>query len=379
MKKFITLSAISLVMAGLTACSNDDDPKPVDNELTPVEQKMKKVTDHYVNNIVIKTYSNLADNTQKLLEACEALQADKTADNVKKACDAWKASRQWWEWSEAYLFGAATTYGIDPHIDTWPLDRNRLDHVLADKQMMSVLDAATAGEQFGSGLLGFHGLEYVIFREGAPRNVNEITDDEMTYAVAIAGDLRNQCYRLEAAWAGMDNISADKRAVLEEYELEPDRNFGEYMLNAGGVGSPYRNLADAIEEIIDGCETIADEVGAVKIGRPASGEDPNYIESPYSYNSIQDFEDNIRGIEAVYYGGYEGSRVESLSLSNLIKELDPAKDAAVREAIANAIQAIRNMPKPFVNNFALNAEVQAAIDACGELTDALNSAKSALK
>ena len=31
-----------------------------------------------------------------------------------------------WEQSEAFLYGAATAYGIDPHIDSWPLDKDKL-------------------------------------------------------------------------------------------------------------------------------------------------------------------------------------------------------------------------------------------------------------
>ena len=67
-------------------------------------------------------------------------------------------------------------------------------------------------------------------------------------------------------------------------------------------------MTSAMEAIIDGCKTIADEVGTMKIGKPYSGEDPNYIESPYSHKSIQDFYDNIISIQSVYMGGIEGNR-----------------------------------------------------------------------
>ena len=42
------------------------------------------------------------------------------------ACRDWKTARANWENSEAFLFGAADVYSIDPHTDTWPVAANDL-------------------------------------------------------------------------------------------------------------------------------------------------------------------------------------------------------------------------------------------------------------
>lgn len=373
MKKIFSFALASMALFSLASCS-DDDPKP-STETT--DDSMQTVTEHYVNNIVIPVYSNLADNATKLLNACEALQESRTDANVLAACEAWKTSRQWWEWSEAFLFGAATNYGIDPHIDTWPLDRTELEKLLNNQSQIASLTAETAGNNFGPGLLGFHGLEYIIFRNGQPRSAADITDNEMIYAVAVAGDLCYQTYRLEAAWAGIDNIASSKRQTLEDLELEPTDNFGDYMINAGLAGSIYKTKADAIEEILDGCETIADEVAMTKIGKPYTGEDVNYIESPHSWNSLQDFEDNIRGIQFVYLGGLSGQQVTSKSVSAFIASKSASADQAVKDAINKAIAKIQACQKPFVQNYNTPAVLE-AINACNELTEALNAAKKVI-
>lgn len=44
-----------------------------------------------------------------------------------------------YEESEAFLFGAATDFGIDPHIDTWPLDANGLATALSNAEQVSNL------------------------------------------------------------------------------------------------------------------------------------------------------------------------------------------------------------------------------------------------
>lgn len=75
---------------------------------------------------------------------------------------------------------------------------------------------------------------------------------------------------------------------MEELEYATTVNGGEYsygqnFLAAGNAGSTYRTWQAAMNAIlIAGCENICDEVANTKIGNPYSGEDENYIESPYS-------------------------------------------------------------------------------------------------
>lgn len=373
MKKFLKYALAALLVVPMVACSDNDGPDP--DELTAEEKAMQKVTENFVNKVVVPTYKSLADETIDLLSDIESLSVSRTQADVNAACESWKKARQWWEWSEAYLFGPATNYGIDPHIDTWPLDRIELDKLLANEAMMENLDAEYAGGYLGAGLLGFHGLEYIIFRNGQPRNVSEITENEIKYAVAVAGDLRNQCLVLEAAWAGMDGISSEKATILTDLEMEPAENYGDYMINAGEAGSIFKSKAEAVEEIIEGCITIADEVGLVKIGKPHTGEDINYIESPYAYNSLQDFYDNVVGIEAVYLGGYENNRDNSNSPSSFIASKDKDADNAVKAAIENAKAKIQAVPKPFVQHYQ-DASVEDAMDACADLVDVLIVAKA---
>ena len=139
----------------------------------------------------------------------------------------------------------------------------------------------------------------------APRALGKYTRPQLVYLVGVANDLCNMCVRLEASWAGLDNVTEEKQTILGDAELEPTFDYGASMRNSGKGGSKYRNYKDAAEEIIQGCIDIATEVGSQKIGRPANGtssEDINYIESPYSQNSKTDFIDNIISIRNTYQG-----------------------------------------------------------------------------
>ena len=63
-----------------------------------------------------------------------------TQTALDAACNQWKVARADWERSEAFLFGAADKYSIDPHTDTWPVDQTALATVLRDQNIMSDIE-----------------------------------------------------------------------------------------------------------------------------------------------------------------------------------------------------------------------------------------------
>lgn len=391
MKKFFKLPFYMalgmLATVSMTACNEDENGR--DAEESAKEQVLKKAIEPYVNHTVIPTYTAMADAAVDMYDRCVTMQEHftagmLTADDVKAAGSAWNEARKHWELSEAFLFGAAADYNIDPHIDSWPLDKTAMDNMLNNAGQMALMSPDYVGSNLGYGLLGFHAVEYMLFQLDAtedhagPRDVSKYTAQEMIYLTSVAGDLRNQCVRLEASWAGMDNISDVKRTILEEAELEPTFNYGLSMLNAGKGGSKYVNYQDAAEEIIQGCIDIADEVGNTKIGRPVNGsseEDKNYIESPYSLNSIVDFTDNILSIR----NSYEGSNEGDASVSDYIRSVNPVLDAKMKTAIREAVAVIEKIPEPFAKNAATNADAKAAVTIVGtDLVDVLEEVMATL-
>lgn len=379
---FFKKAVMSIALMGMTlsfaACSDDKDepdPNQLDNTKTAI-------INQYVNGVVIPTYRSLADEASELAELCDELRNNPTQGKLNECCESWISARKYWELSEAFLFGAAADYNIDPHIDSWPLQKSQLDNILANNALIKALDedgaAADAFATLGYGLLGFHAVEYVLFRDGAPRNVNEIGEAELIYNAAVAQDLANQTIRLEASWAGMDDITAAKRSILEEFELEPSFNYGENMVNAGMTGNTlYKTQLAAMEQILTGASDISDEVGNTKITDPVNSGNVLDVESWYSWNSIADFTDNIRSVRNAYYGSLDGT-VNNNSMAAYINKVNSTLDHNVRSAIDNAINEVSNMPAPFRNHLS-KGETQKAVDACNNLLDALDAAIEGLK
>jgi predicted lipoprotein len=376
-KKTIMLIALTSMTLSFAACSSDNDEP--DNNL--LDSKKTAIITQYVKEVVVPTYKSLADESNELADLCQQLRENPSQNLVQQCCDKWISARKYWELSEAFLFGAAADYNIDPHIDSWPLQKSQLDNILNNDVLIAALDedgaSADAFATLGYGLLGFHAVEYVLFRDGAARNVSDISERELIYNAAVAQDLANQTVRLEASWAGIDNITAAKQQQLADYELEPSFNYGENMIDAGKTGNTlYKTQLAAMEQILTGASDISDEVGNTKIMDPVNSQNVLDVESWYSWNSIADFTDNIRSVRNIYYGSLDGT-INSNSMAIYIKKVDPTLDNNVRTAIDNAIKEVSSMPAPFRNHLT-KSETQKAVEACNNLLTALDAAIEAL-
>ncbi len=380
LKNTLLLSAVALVLA---SCSDNDDPTPP-NTLSEKEKALQAATVAYVDNTVLPTYAAMADAAIEMRDLCHTMQDNFEAGTLTKADIeaagvAWKRARKNWELSEAFLFGPAANHNIDPHIDSWPLDKAAMENLLVQIRRGNQWTLENNG---GYGLIGFHAVEFMLFELSDDENTalvhsTDYTAEELEYLVAVADDLCAQCVCLEACWAGTDNISEAKREILDDAELDYDENYGAEMKNAGQAGSRFKTYQEAAEEIIQGCIDIADEVGNTKIGRPHLGsslEDKNYIESPYSLNSIEDFADNIRSVRNAYLG----SKKNDASVSDYIRAKNPEADAAVREAIEKAIAAIELIPEPFAKNAASTLSEEAMKAAGTTLVSALEEAMTVI-
>ena len=377
--KSIAMVAIVFATLNFVSCKRD-------NDNTVEDAQAAAVAEQFVDNTVAPTYTALAAKAEQLASQLAALKANPTNAGVREACETFLAAREQWEMSEAFLFGAAGDFGIDPHIDSWPLDEDAFNTLMNSPAMIEALDSedgdAVAGDRLGNALLGFHGIEYILFANGQPKDVSNITANQWIYVVAVSGDLRNRCYQLEVGWIG-DKAPKNHIEKLDELEIAytvagSGNSYGDNMKNAGKAGSTYSSRTAALMAILQGCSDIADEVGSSKIYAAWHGEDITYIESPYSQKSIIDFHDNIVSIRNAYMGGVEGKRDESKSLHNYVNKINASLDARVLNAIDNALAKIDAMPAPFVLHYsdAANGE---AVDACSALSDVLGEAINAIR
>ena len=394
--RFILGMAVAAI--ALSAC---DDSKKEENS-SSFENDIKAAVEQYVPGVVYSTYNDLAAESAQLYDLLAAA-ADKGVEDLTQAdidaiCQKFLQARQSWEESEAFLYGAATDFGIDPHIDTWPLDVEALATALSNAEQVAALEGedgiAYASAKLGAELLGFHGIEFILFRDGQNRTVNALQGNEdheafsgktvtgaqeLLYAAAVAGDLRDNCYRLSVSWNPDAPQAWQERC--EELEVPvtlsgSDKTYGENMLGAAQAGSTYATWQETASSIlVAGCSNICNEVANVKMGNAHSGEDINYIESPYSKKSFQDFIDNILSIQYSLYGKAGATAPESKSLINILKNYKYDGAEALQTKLNESVNALKECQKKgaFVDIYRDNA-VQDAMDVINELDEELNKA-----
>ena len=327
------------------------------------ETYLRNVLTTLVNNVIVPTYTDLADDVEDLEKTLNGLTVSNiTQSQINKACDDFKDARENWERSEAFLMGAASDFDVDPTIDSWPLNRALLLNYFNNGMNDEMLEDAT--------ILGFHALEFILFRNGQPRKVAELqTNDtyknftgvsgakELAYAQTICKLLKERCFQLQVAWEGETAKNASRMAAVKaaglEYKTENGLSYGENLTSAGvNAKSTFPTLKAAIAQVLSddegSCVAIATEVGTAKIANPFSAGDISYVESPYSYNSITDFQDNIRSIRNVWYGSTNGTAASN-SFSGFFTSVgQSATNTSVVNAFQNAITRIGQMPAPFV-------------------------------
>ncbi|MBR3938202.1 MAG: hypothetical protein IKJ66_09795 [Bacteroidaceae bacterium] len=389
---------MAAVAIALTAC---DDSKKEENS-SSFENDIKAAVEQYVPGVVYSTYNDLAAESAQLYDLLAAA-ADKGVEDLTQAdidaiCQKFLQARQSWEESEAFLYGAATDFGIDPHIDTWPLDVEALATALSNAEQVAALEGedgiAYASAKLGAELLGFHGIEFILFCDGQNRTVSALQGNEdheafsgktvtgaqeLLYAAAVAGDLRDNCYRLSVSWNPDAPQAWQERC--EELEVPvtlsgSDKTYGENMLGAAQAGSTYATWQETASSIlVAGCSNICNEVANVKMGNAHSGEDINYIESPYSKKSFQDFIDNILSIQYSLYGKAGATAPESKSLINILKNYKYDGADALQAKLSESVNALKECQKKgaFVDIYRDNA-VQDAMDVINELDEELNKA-----
>lgn len=371
------LFMMGLAMMGLcafTACSSDDNKKE-EKKVEILDAEYDAIINQYVDAVVLPTYNDLKTKNTALYNAVVDFGNAPSDANFQAVCNAWLTAREPWESSEAFLFGPVADYGLDPNMDSWPLDQEAIVKLLESQQWNEMDwtgdydedDEAIAAAQ---NVRGFHTLEFLAFKDGKARTLNDqAADDEAANAVYNEANA--------TAWAQYMRNTA-QLLVNDVTTLVDAWNNGYAAAFKNHNGGDFTSGLSCIEQLIDGCIDIAGEVGDAKIGDPyslyVSGKTTEAlyaVESWYSWHSRDDYTNNILSIRNAYYGSRDGS-INNNSLSKLVAKYNAALDTKVKDAIKAAADAIQAIPQPFRNNIN-SSEAKAAMEACSDLGSILEN------
>ena len=312
----------TLLAMTLAACGGDDggDGAAFDDQQILID---------YADQVVIPTYDLLEAKATALDEAIIALDKDVSDQNLEAARTAWVETRVPWEQSEGFLFGPVSARGWDPAMDSWPLNRDDLEAVLASDEPITLDLVANLQET----QKGFHTIEYLLWGQDSEKTAADLSDRELEYLLALSEELTLITADLAASWSeGVDG----------------DAPYRDVFTTAGEPGNTqYPSIGSAAEEIMQGMVDICTEVAEGKIAGPYDERDPDLVESQYSFNSLLDFQDNMRSVLNAYTGDMPAAETEGNGLDAWVAERDPDLDAQLRSEIDAAIAALDAVPDPF--------------------------------
>lgn len=299
------------------------------------ESLENKVIQNVAYHVILQTYIDLATAASGLHLKALQLRSKPTQKNLENAQLAWRETRKPWEASESFLFGPVESLGVDPMMDTWPLNRLDMDAILNGSRNLNRQFIGT----LGTNVQGFHTAEYLLFGNGEKNKIKtilEMTVRERDYLVAVTDLLAHHAQRLANAW---------------EVNEDPDRpellGYVVRIMNPGAKNNIYPSRTSVIAELVNGMIGIVDEVSNGKIADPF-GSDVNHadvtkVESPFSWNSIADFSNNISSVRAVFTGDYGLSK--GPGLKDWVAVKDPELAKVVAEQINISIQSIEDISK----------------------------------
>jgi len=315
-----TLATCSLLLA-ISACQKSDSSDSVVAD-TASDQR---ILSSFVDNVVLSTYQDLADRSAALDAAVALLIATPNETNWQAARTAWIETRIPWEQSEAFLFGPVDTFGFDPALDSWPLDHSGLNAAIAAYAKINV-------DTVDPSLKGFHAIEFILFGYERAKTLESLTSNEKSYLRALTQNHQEVTSRIVTAW---------------KLGLNGQSPFADALKTAGAsTNDLYPNSQAALEEMLEGMVGIADEVANNKIAQPFDQQDPNLVESQFSFNSLDDFQNNVKSIRYVWHGNRTGTATED-SLSRRVQATDSALNKKVEDAIDDALATLKAIPDPF--------------------------------
>ena len=230
-------------LEAMDACANLEDVlsslKSYLQNNTTVNQdaKLSPIINNYVDVVVLPTYKDLKTKNEALYTAVQTLAANPSDANFQKACDAWLTAREPWETSEAFLFGPVDALGLDPNMDSWPLDQDEIVNILNSGNYDDLTwsdgddDDAIEAKQ---GVRGFHTLEFLLFKNGNPRTTHDGTSTSASdldyteanakswgnYMVQVAYLLKTDATTLYDSWNTSYQGGDSYAKIFKEYRID---------------------------------------------------------------------------------------------------------------------------------------------------------------
>ena len=322
-----------------------------------------------VDEMVIPSYDRFSERVDELTgeegslqQYCDAIGTSSEQSQLEQAQNDWTDAMAEWQQSELWLIGAASenSFNLRNRINAFG-EANFVPCFVDQAVIERNNDASFSVGSRSANHVGLPALEYLLFNE----NLNHQCDSTLSISLDWNGlpDEERKQQRCELAKAVAEDVDTTITLIRERWSPEVGNDRLDFL-------NP-QNTAASLQALSDGLFYLDTRVQDTKIGVPAgiansecqSDEiDFSRVESPYSENSYENIENNLKGFLQLYLGG------DGLGFDDIIIE---AGQQAFHEELQQKIQAAIDYVESTENTLA--ADLDAIDPANTRCTDSLNA------
>lgn len=283
--------------------------------------------------VIAPAYADAAAKAKALEDAAVVLRDAPAADALGRCRDAWKAARQSWKFTDAFVLGPADDLSLTGGVIDTAADAAKIDALVHAE---TALDASTVNG-LGANLRGFGGTEVLLFdpAEGDATMLAAFQAEGKrrgTLLSLLAADLRSKIEAVSGAWQG------------------PPVDYAKQLAEAGRGSTVYASERQGVDAIVNALISAAEVMISLHLAKPLGLDKtpavpaPELVESPRSDASVQDLLSVLDGIEMVYLGQRGDAR--GLPLADAVADRSPNADHNLKALLPKAKDAVRAIQGP---------------------------------
>lgn len=355
------------------------------NQKTDLEQQL---VENYAN-MVYANYEDAYLKAKDLQTKIDEFVANPTEEGFTAAKNAWLDARPVYSQSEAFRFYSGPIddeEGLEPYINSWPLDENFIDYVV-DPNSGKILTTGVINDpkrfpEITADVLikeneihgeadvkvGYHAIEFLLW--GQDLYVESAGQRPLTdYTTAPNADRRKTYLKV------VTDLLVEHLESLKD-SWKPDSDYRTEFVKKENTKNSMINILTGIGKLSKG------ELAGERMTVAMENKDQEDEHSCFSDNTHNDIIYNQMGMLNVYLGKYtriDGTVVEGTGFDDLVNEMQPESAESITAAFQNALKACQEIPAPFDQAILHHTDkIQSAVRALRKQSDEVQNIASIL-
>jgi len=310
----------SLLVGGLIASPALAEAPTAQTNAVEHSAAMHELNNTFASAVIIPTYADLVTQTQTLVEAAAAFEADPSELTLYSLRTAWLSSASTWAQGNAFAFGPVHSLGHAAALE-FPADPLGIESLMADAALPASNQTSGAelvnwdAQALLPSVQGFEAIAYLLHGPNDDKSLSDFSDQERHYVAWLARSTRQVSGDLLAVW----QLGVDSQPAYETV-----------LASAGEPGNgAYLSPESGTEEIVRGLINTLDVVSHE--GLPAILAEPQILEQDAGERALKLLHSTLQGVQTAYLG--------AVAIESPVTPASVVEESVEKRAVAEAIAA----------------------------------------